>query len=452
MLGSSIVFLDSTVVNMALPAIGREFDASFASLQWTVNGYLLALAALIILGGSFGDRFGRRRMFVLGTAWFTFASVLCGLAPSSEVLIAARVLQGVGGALLTPGSLAIIEASFVSVERGRAIGLWSGLSGVSTAAGPLLGGYLIDAVSWRAIFYLNVPIGLLVIVTAMRHVPESFGVRSSRIDLGGAFLVALGLAGTSFALIEAPELGAGSAEVLVSATVGLIALIAFVIVERRVREPMLPLSIFQSKPFTAANLVTFVVYAALAGVFFMQGVFFQISLGYSPLEAGMSGLPVTALLLLFSSRAGALAQRVGARPLLTGGAVVITVAILMMRSIDPGDSYWTGVLPSMIVFGVGLVGIVAPVTATALSSAPTEHAGLASAVNNAVARAGQLIAIALLPAVAGLAGSEYEDPAAMTGAFHDAMLATAVLSAIGAVVAWTMIGRDVLKLEDAAAG
>ncbi|MFY9265757.1 MAG: MFS transporter [Solirubrobacterales bacterium] len=445
-LGSSMVFLDATVVNIALPAIGRDLDASVASLQWTVNSYLLALAALIILGGSFGDRFGRRRVFLIGTIWFTGASALCGLAPSDEALIAARVLQGVGGALLTPGSLAIIEASFAHVDRGRAIGLWSGLAGVSTAAGPLVGGYLIDAVSWRAVFYLNLPIGAFVAATAMRRLPETFGNRARRIDVAGASLVAIGLAGTSLAMTEAPELGVGSAAVVVSGSIGTLALITFVLVERRVTEPMLPLGIFRSRPFAAANLVTFVVYAALAGVFFFLGVFLQISLRYSPLEAGMAGVPVTALLLVLSARAGALAQRIGARPLLTGGALVMALAMLMMRSIEPGDDYLAGVLPSIALFGLGLAAIVAPVTATALSSAPVEHAGLASAVNNAVSRAGQLIAIAILPAVAGLAGSEYANPAALTDAFHTAMIATAILALIGGAIAWTMIGREVLLI------
>src|SRR5687768_17074883 len=262
-LGSGLAFLDGTVVNVALPEIGRDLDASTSSLQWILNGYLLTLASLILLGGSLGDRYGRRRIFVVGTGIFTAASLLCAIAPNAEMLIGARLLQGIGGALLTPGSLAMIESSFRPGDRAAAIGAWSGLGGVAAALGPLLGGYLVDAVSWRAIFLINIPLGILVIALAGRHVPETRDptVRGG-LDFPGAVLVALGHAGTTYALIEAPEGGAGSL-ILLAGIGGVAALAAFFAVERRSPNPMLPLEIFRSRQFSAANLVTFAVYAAL---------------------------------------------------------------------------------------------------------------------------------------------------------------------------------------------
>ena len=310
--GSGMAFLDGTVVNVALPDIGRDFGASTSALQWILNGYLLTLASLILLGGSLGDRYGRRRIFVLGVGLFTAASLLCAIAPSAELLIVARLLQGVGGALLTPGSLAMIEASFRPGDRARAIGAWSGLGGVAAALGPLLGGYLIGAISWRAIFLINLPLGIFVAWAApgtcrRRSDPTATG----RIDLRGAALAALGLAGTTYALIEAPGKGA-SAAILVAGIGGVLALVAFFVGERRSANPMLPLEIFRSRQFSAANGVTFVVYAALGGVFFLLVSFLQISIGYTPIEAGAASLPVTLLMLLFSARSGALAQRIGA--------------------------------------------------------------------------------------------------------------------------------------------
>lgn len=442
-----MAFLDGTVVNVALPDIGRDFDASTSALQWILNGYLLTLASLILLGGSLGDRYGRRRIFVLGIGLFTFASLLCAAAPNVEMLIAARLLQGIGGALLTPGSLAIIEASFRPTDRARAIGAWSGLGGVATAIGPLLGGYLIGAISWRAIFIINLPLGIFVAWAARNHVPESRDPDASgRIDLWGASLAAIGLAGTTYALIEAPGQGA-SAAVVLSAVLGIAALIAFFFREARTRNPMLPLEIFRSHQFSAANAVTFVVYASLGGFFFLLVAFLQISLGYTPIEAGSASLPVTFLMLLFSARAGMLAQRIGPRIPLTVGPLVIALGLLWISQVEPGDSYVSAILPPIIVFGLGLTLVVAPVTATVLAAADSRHSGIASGVNNAVARVASLLAVAVLPVIAGLTGDAFYNPEKMTDGFQMAMMACAALAAAGGVLAWLTIEPNVLHTE-----
>jgi EmrB/QacA subfamily drug resistance transporter len=446
-LGSGLAFLDGTVVNVAVPEIGRDLGASTASLQWILNGYLLTLASLILLGGSLGDRHGRRRIFFYGVGLFTAASLLCAVAPTAEFLIGARLVQGIGGALLTPGSLAMIEASFRTGDRARAIGAWSGLGGVATAIGPLLGGYLVEAVSWRAIFLINLPIGVFVMVMASRHVPETRDpMTAGRLDVPGAVLAALGLAGTTYALIEGPESSAGPL-MLLAGVGGVAALIAFMVVERRSPNPMMPLDIFASKQFSAANAVTFVVYTALGGVFFLFVAFLQISLGYSPIGAGAASLPITLLLLLLSAQSGALAQRIGARIPLTVGPLVIAAGLLLMTRIEPGDSYFGGVLPPVIVFGLGLTLVVAPVTATVLAAADTRHSGIASGINNAVSRVGGLLAVAVLPLVAGLTGDSFYDPEGMVDGFHVAVVVCAALSALGGALAWLTISSDVLEAE-----
>jgi EmrB/QacA subfamily drug resistance transporter len=442
-LGSGMAFLDGTVVNVALPDIGRDLNASTSSLQWILNGYVLTLASLILLGGSLGDRYGRRRVYVVGIALFTLSSLLCSVAPTVELLIAARLLQGVGGALLTPGSLAMIEASFRPSDRSRAIGAWSGMSGVASALGPLLGGYLVEAVSWRAVFLINIPNGIFVIAMAIRHLPETRDpTAAGRLDYGGAALGGLGLAGTTYALIEAPGRGA-SAAVLVSGIGGVLALVAFLMVERGSKNPMMPLGMFASRQFSGANAVTLLVYAALGGFFFLFVSFLQISLHYSPIAAGAASVPVTILMLVLSARSGALAQRIGPRIPLSIGPFVIAVGLLMMTGIKPGDSYLTGVFPSVVVFGLGLTLVVAPVTSTVLAAADARHAGVASGINNAVSRVGSLLAVAVLPVVAGLTGDSFYDPAKMTDGFHMAMLACAGLSAAGGVVAWLTISPGV---------
>jgi EmrB/QacA subfamily drug resistance transporter len=446
-----MVFLDSTVVNVALPVIGHDLHASTSSLQWILNGYLLTLASFILCGGSLGDMYGRRRMFALGAGLFTVASVVCAVAPTVQTLIVARLFQGAAGALLTPGSLAMIEASFRRQDRPRAIGAWSGLTGVATAVGPLLGGYLVGAVSWRAVFLINVPLGVFVVL-ASRHVPESSDPTIGRhVDLRGVVLAALGLGGTTYALIEAPGHGM-SALTWVAAIGGVIALVLFVLAERSSPQPMLPLDLFSNRQFSAANVVTFVVYGALGGVFFLLVAFLQISMGYTPLAAGAASLPITALMLLLSARSGALAQRIGPRLPLTLGPIIIAGGMLLMTRISPGDSYLSSVFPAVVVFGAGLTLVVSPVTATVLAAADDRHSGIASGVNNAVARVAGLIAVAVLPLVAGLTGQRFYHQAAMTHGFHVAMVWTAVVAGLGGVVAWLTIDNRVLSTEPEARG
>jgi EmrB/QacA subfamily drug resistance transporter len=441
-----MAFLDGTVVNVALPTIGRDLNASTSALQWILNGYTLALASLILLGGSLGDRQGRRRIFVLGVCIFTAASLLCAVSPTVEILIGARVVQGIGGALLTPGSLAMIEASFRASDRPRAIGAWSGLTGVASAVGPLLGGYLVEAFSWRAVFLLNLPIGALVVGLA-HHVPESRDPSvHGRLDIPGAVCGALGLAGITYALIEGTGNGL-SASIVATGAVGLVGLAAFVVTEMRSSNPMMPLGMFSSRQFTGANVVTFVVYAAIGSFFFLLIAFLQISLGYSPIAAGAATLPVTLLMLGLSARSGALAQRIGARIPLTVGPLAIALGLLLMTQISPGDGYVTGVLPGVVVFGLGLTLVATPVTATVLAAADQRHAGIASGINNAVARVANLLSVATLPLIADLGGERFYQPAAMTHGFHVAMAVAAGLSAAGGVVAWLTISDDALRAD-----
>jgi EmrB/QacA subfamily drug resistance transporter len=445
-LGSGMAGIDATVVYVALPAMGRDLGGGLATLQWTVSAYTLTLASLILLGGALGDRYGRRRIFVLGVVWFALASLLCGLATTSALLIGARALQGVGGALLTPGSLAMIQASFAPADRARAIGAWSGLGGVATAVGPLLGGWLVATASWRWVFLINAPVAVLVVVVAQRHVPETADpTATGAVDVAGAVLGVLGLGGVTYALIEAPERGAGSASVVTAAVLGVAALIGFVLVERRERSPMLPPDIFRSLQFSAGNAVTFVVYAALGGVLFLLVVALQTVAGFSPVAAGSALLPVTVLMLLLSARAGALAQRVGPRLPMSLGPLICAGGLLLMLRVGRNAGYLVDVLPGVVVFGLGLSLLVAPLTAMVLAAADAEHAGVASGVNNAVARAAGLIAVAVLPAAAGLSGRDYADPVALSSGFHVALLICAVMLALGGLLAAVTVRNDVLK-------
>jgi EmrB/QacA subfamily drug resistance transporter len=437
-LGSGMAMLDGTVVNVALVRLGEDLHAGMSDLQWITNGYLLALASLILLGGSLGDRYGRRRVFVIGVVWFTAASAACGLAQSPGQLIVARVLQGVGGALLTPGSLAMIQSTFRQEDRGRAIGAWSGLGGVASAIGPFLGGWLVEYASWRWAFLLNIPLGIATVWIAQATVPETRDEAAAPgFDVLGAVLASLALGVTTFALIQSESLGAAMTAVI--AAVGVALAVAFVLVERTSRHPMVPPSLFRSRQFSAANGMTLLVYAALGAVFFFLTLQLQIVLGYGPLLAGVASLPVTILMLFLAAKGGELGARIGPRIPMTVGPVVCAVGTALLAGVGAGSSYWTSVFPGVTIFGLGLCLLVAPLTATVLAAAPDRYAGVASGVNNAVARAGSLLAVAALPAVVGLRGTDYTQPQAFSAAYRTAMVICAAMLVAGGIVSWLLI-------------
>ncbi|MDQ1634507.1 MAG: hypothetical protein QOJ32_1316 [Frankiaceae bacterium] len=439
-LASSMALLDTTVVNVALPRLGDDLGASVAGLQWTVTGYVLTLASFLLLGGALGDRFGRRRVFLIGVCWFTAASVLCAAAPAIGWLIAARALQGVGGALMTPGSLALLSATLTPEDRGRAIGAWAGLGGAASAFGPLLGGYLVEALSWRWVFWINVPSAVVVVVVALRHIPESADPARGRrhpLDAPGALLCAAGLAGLTYALIAAPTQPLATG-VLLPGSAGVLALVTFVVRERRTAAPMVPPAMFASSSFRVVNLVTFFVYAALGVVLVFLVLTLQQQAGFSPAAAGSATLPFTAMLFLFSSRVGALAQRIGPRLPMTLGPLLLCAGALTLTRISAGSSYVPDVLPGVLLVGSAMTLTVAPLTSTALSTAPPGTTGLASGINNAVARTAGLLAVAVAPLVVGLSGRQYQEPAAVGRAFDKAMLLVAALAVAGAVT--TLVG------------
>jgi EmrB/QacA subfamily drug resistance transporter len=431
-LASGMGFLDATVVNVALPTLGRELKASLAQLQWVINGYTLTLAAFVLLGGALGDRYGRRRIFLLGVIWFSVASLACGLAQEPTSLIVARVVQGFGAALLTPGSLALIQGSFGRDQRGKAIGAWSGFSGVTTAIGPFLGGVLIDQASWRWIFFMNIPLAAVVVFLSWKYVPESRDpAGGGRFDVAGTVLGALALAGLTYGLIS-PGLGG-----LIALGVFVLAGVGFVLVERSRRDrAMMPLNLFANRVFSSLNAFTIIVYGAFGGLFFLLVIYLQNVLGYSALAAGVATLPITLLLLVFSSRSGALAQKIGPRPQLVAGPLLCAAGALWLRS--AGDNYWTTVMPGVLVFAVGLTLLVAPLTTAVLGALEDRHAGVASGINNAAARAGSLIAVAALPLLVGLAGSEYAQPGPFTGSYRAATLWCAGFLVLGGLIALTL--------------
>jgi len=395
-IGSAIAFIDGTVVNVALPQIQQRLGATAVDAQWIVAAYTLFLAALILVGGSLGDHYGRRRTFLLGVGIFAVASVACALALTPGQLIGARAVQGVGGALLVPGSLAIIGASFREENRGKAIGTWSGFSGITTAIGPILGGYLVDNVSWRAAFLLNVPLAIAVIFIAVRHVPESRDPDARWLDIPGAILATVGLGGIVYGLIESSNAGFGSVAVILSLFLGALALVAFLVRERRTREPMLPLSLFRSRNFSGANLLTLLLYAGLGGaLYFFPFVLIQVH-GYSATAAGSSFLPFVIITFLTSRWAGGLVTRYGARLPLIIGPVIAATGFILFAIPGTDGSYWTTFFPAVAVLGFGMSFVIAPLTTTALNSVAGRHSGLASGVNNAVSRSAGLLAIPLL--------------------------------------------------------
>jgi len=435
-LGSGMAAIDATVVGIALPSIGRQFHATFGVLQWMVTGYSLTLAALLLVGGTLGDRFGRRRVFSIGIVWFTLASAACALSPDPATLVATRVLQGIGAALLTPGSLAIIQASFDPADRARAIGAWSGLGGVAAAAGPLLGGYLIAAASWRWIFAINLPLGAAVLWLTSRHVPESRDPGADhRIDVPGAIAAVLALGGLVFGLIDGPTLGWSSPLVVSAITTGGVFVVILAVVERRSPSPMLPIAFFTIRQFTVTNAVTLLVYAGLSGMLFLLPTELQVVDHYTPLESGASLLPLTLVMLALSSRSGRLAATIGPRLQMAVGPVVVGAGLLLLARSTSDAAYVSGVLPGVVVLGLGLASTVAPLTATALGAIPVEHSGIASAFNNDVARLGGLLAVAVLPAAAGITGHSYLHSGEFAHGFRTALDVAAACCALGGLLA-----------------
>lgn len=398
-LGSGVVFLDSSVVNVALPALRADLDLGLAGQQWVIEAYLLTLGSLLLVGGSLSDRLGRRRVFSAGLAGFGLTSLLCAVAPSGGLLVAGRALQGAAGALLVPGSLAIITATFGERERGAAIGSWTAWTGVAFIVGPLAGGVLIDAVSWRLIFALNVPLVAGTLVLVARAVAESRDPEAGRgLDLPGALLCTLGLGGVVLALTEQPTRGWGDPSVALPLAAGIVCLAAFLVRERRVAHPMLPLDLFRVRNFAAANLATLAVYGGLAGSMFFVVLFIQQVGGYSALEAGLALMPITLLMLALSRRFGLLADRLGSRAFMAGGPIVAAGGLLLLLRVERDADYLGAVLPGVALFGLGLAATVAPLTATVLGSVEQRHAGIASGINNAVSRVAGLVAIAALGA------------------------------------------------------
>lgn len=440
-LGSGMASLDGTVVNVALPRIGADLGAGLTALQWTVNAYTLTLAGLLLLGGSLGDRLGRRRIYLLGVLAFTVASAGCALAPDAGVLIGMRAVQGVGGALLTPGSLAILQAVFRREDRAEAVGTWSGLGGVATAVGPVLGGVLVGVApwGWRLVFLINIPVAALVIWSSTRFIPETRDEQAAgRLDVPGVLLAATGLALVVYALTEGPKRH-WAAAAIVCLVLGVALLGCFLAVEARIAAPVMPLGLFADRNFAATNAVTLVVYAALSGSLFLIPVQLQRASGYSPVAAGSALLPVTVVMLALSARMGRLAQRIGPRLPMTVGPIVAGVGLALLVRVGADASYLADVLPAVVVFAFGLSATVAPLTATVLASAPGHQVGVASAINNDVARVAGLLAVAVLPGLAGITDRAYDHPALLTAGFHHAVLIAAGLCVLGGALSAVLL-------------
>jgi EmrB/QacA subfamily drug resistance transporter len=432
-IGSGVAMLDGTVVNIALRRIGTDLDASLAQLQWISNGYLLSLASLILVGGALGDRIGRRRSYLLGVGGFALGSALCAFARTPEQLIAFRVMQGVAAALLAPGALAIIQGSFRREDRPAAIGTWAGASGIAVAIGPFLGGFLVENVGWRWIFAINLPLCALVIALGL-HVPESRDPEAGgRFDVPGALSGVVALGALTYLLTswrDVPLLWIG-----LGGFVTVAASAAFVVLERR-PHAMAPLSMFSSRVFSAANLMTFLVYGALGSVLFFLVLQLQVTTGYGAIAAGVATLPIPVVMLFLSSRSSVLAARTGPRVSMTIGPLACGSGVLLLSGVGADSSYWSGVFPGITLFALGLAALVSPLTVAVLAAAPDSHAGVASGINNAVARAGSLLAVAALPAVVGLTGADYADPDILSTGYQRALLIAAAMLFVGGTVSW----------------
>jgi EmrB/QacA subfamily drug resistance transporter len=447
-LGSGAVFLESSVVNVALPAIARDFHVGVVGLQWVINGYLLTLSALMLLGGALGDRFGRPRVFAIGCVAFALASAGCALAPGLVSLVGLRVIQGAAGALLVPNSLAMLDTAFAGEERGAAIGQWAAWSAVSSAAGPFAGGWLVDALSWRWVFSAVILFALAAALIVVRHIARGevthAGDRDARerIDYLGAALGTLALAGIVGALMAGPAIGFRDWRVLAAGAGGVVCMAAFIFAERRARTPILPLSIFRSQQFSGVNATTFLVYAALNGLFFLLMPQLQGNLHYSALRAGAALMPANVIMLVLSPIAGRASARVGPRVLMTVGALIAAAGMVLSARVQPGATYLKTILPASVILGIGLSILVAPLTSAVLSAVKESETGIASGINNAVARLAGLIATAALPLAAGIGGAAKLEGAEFAAGYGRAMLICAGLCAAGALVAWITVRSD----------
>ena len=433
-LASSLSFVEGSVLNVALPAIRASYGAGAEQVQWVVNAYLLPLSALLLLGGALGDHFGRRRLLVLGTALFALTSLLCALAPSLPILLAARAVQGIGAALLLPNSLALLNAAYSGEKRGRAVGIWAAAGAAAAAVAPLIGGWLVDTVGWPAIFYINLPLALGAIFLAVRYVAESRDAGAGRTDYAGALLVTAGLGGLTYALTVWSATGGFSNEALAALVVGLVLIGAFFAVEyQRRNRAMLPLGLFPNLCFSGLNLLTFLLYGAFGAAMLLVPFVLISAGGYSPVEAGLALLPLPILMTIASPFMGSVAARIGPRLPLTTGPLVVAAGLALSRLIGPDSSYWTAAFPTILIMALGMTIAVAPLTSSVLGSVEEQHVAMASGLNSAVARLGGLIATALLGSVLGKHGD------AIFPDFHAAMFVSAAVAAVSSLVALTML-------------
>jgi EmrB/QacA subfamily drug resistance transporter len=436
-------FLSGISLNVALPAVGEAFDTDVAGLQWLANGYLLTLAALTLVGGAMADRFGRRRVVLIGTVWFGVSTILVALAPTLEFLIVMRVVQGIGAAILTPTALAIIEVSIEPGDRARAIGAWSGLSGLAVAIGPAIAGGLVDGVGWQGAFLIPVPLVLIVAYVALVHLEESRDETAhGRVDVGGAAAAVIGFGALTYSLIVSAHEGWGAPQVVIGFMVALVALGMFIMIERRVESPMVPLDMFANPQLSLANAVTFIQYTSVGVVFWLVVIQLQETVGYSALQAGLAFIPVTIFMFMLGSKSGQFAQDHGPRTQLLVGAILFGAGQFFLVGVTEGADYVTEVLPGVVLLGLGLAALVPPITAWALAAAPEEHAGTAAGVNTAVGGIAELMSVAALPLIAGISGGAI---AQIGLGFDRAMVVSGVLSVIAGVIAWLWIDNAILE-------